>query len=329
MHEIEAATAQQGVAALQVLGYPDDPRRRNGARLDVAKLVSDLAPLADGRYDTVFTHSPYGEVHHHPHHQDVSYAVHQVFDKVLSVAWNQYPTAVHNLTPAEYELKQHVMGTVYWQEYAALATTYEIAAQERFARISRDAAEIFYWGIGNFGDHHEHLGLQYDDVWGFAGSPYENERHDTIVELLAGTYPGRILEVGAAEGHLTRPLSALGAVDCVEPAPVYAANLERSGFRVVKNPRSSDYDVVVLAAVLEYMRDPDEYLRGVKAQYVLTDTHPFFPTRRIAEALGSNYRVVDRRMVPPRWEHMRHGDHVESMRIYKIGAHIVLWHRST
>lgn len=326
--ELERAAARHGAGALHVLTHRDDPDPTSRTRLDVATLAADLAPFAGVGYDAVFTHSPAGEVHHHPHRQDVSYAAHQVFDGVFSVAWNQYPTLTHDLTPAEYELKQEVLGSVFWRRYGWLAFTHEIAAQERFTAVGRAASEIYYWSSANFGDHHEYLGSRYPDVWGFATSPYETERHETIAALVAATRPGRILDVGAAEGHLTRRLGGLATVDCVEPAATYAARLRRRGFRVVVEPRTADYDVVVLAAVLEYLPDPDAYLAGLAAPYVLTDTHPFLmPVSRVAAALGRRYRLCDRAFVAPRWEQLRHGDRVEPMRVYKIGAEIALWHR--
>src|SRR6266567_7296543 len=73
--------------------------------------------------------------------------------------------------------------------------------QLRLAR-PRAAVDIFYWGIANFGDHHQYLGSRYEDVWGFGTSPYETERQRLIARLAATTRPRRILEVGAAEGHL-------------------------------------------------------------------------------------------------------------------------------
>jgi LmbE family N-acetylglucosaminyl deacetylase len=323
--ELEAAAARQGVHGLYVLDHADDPRRVKGTRLDVARLGDELQQFAEHQYDAVFTHSPYGEVNHHPHHQDVSFAVHQVFDRVLSVAWNQYPTVTHDLTAAEYALKQQVMGTIYWQEYAALATTYEISAQERFAEVSRDASEILYWGVVNFGDRHETLGARYPDMWGFATSPYENERHETIERIAASTNPTRILEVGAAEGHLSRRLGRIAPIECVEPAKTYAARLAAQGLSVVPPGEARNCDLIVLAAVLEYMRDPVSYLQTLRAPRILTDTNPRFPFNRVSEGLTQNYTLVRREFIPPRWEPMRHGNTTETLAVYKIGAEIALW----
>lgn len=326
--EIEQAATAYGVVDLHVLDYPDDPRRRAGQRLDVARLTADLRRFATRGYDLVFTHSPYGEVNEHPHHQDVSYAAHQAFDRVYSVAWNQYPALVHELTPDEYKLKQHVMGTIYWHEYRPLATTYEISSHERFTQLSRAAVEIFYWGIANFGDHHQLLGGRYADVWGFATSPYETERHKAIAELAAVARPRHILEVGAAEGHLTRHLQRVAPVDCVETAPVYAARLADQGFVVLDAPGTGSYDLTVLAAVLEYMHDPDAYLANLACPYLITDTHPHFPFSRVEARLADRYELVDRRFTAPRWERQRHDQTVENLLVYKIGSDTALW-RST
>ena len=323
--EIEQAAAAQDVANLHILGYPDDPRRRSGRRLDIARLVADLQRFPASSYDAVFTHGPYGEVNQHPHHQDVSFAVHHVFDNVLSVAWNQYPSLVHELTPDEYQLKQHVIGTVYWREYGKLATTYEIASHERFARLSRAAVDIFYWGIANFGDHHQYLGSRYEDVWGFGTSPYETERHKLIARLAETVRPRRILEVGAAEGHLTRHLVQVAPVDCIETAPVYAARLAEHGFTVVAEPDTHTYDLIVLAAVLEYMPNAESYLAGLMSPYVITDTHPQFPLDRVEKHLADRYELVDCRFIAPRWERQRHGRTVEDFLVYKIGSDTALW----
>ncbi len=323
--EIEQAAAAQGVANLYILGYPDDPRRRGGHRLDIARLVADLQRFTVVGYDLVFTHSPYGEVNQHPHHQDVSFAAHQVFDDVLSVAWNQYPMLVHELTPEEYQLKQHVMGSVYWREYGQLASTYEICSHERFTRLSRAAVDIFYWGIANFGDHHQYLGSKYEDVWGFGASPYEAERHRLIARLAAAVRPRRILEVGAAEGHLTRHLVRVAPVDCLETASVYTARLAEQGFTVVDEPDTHAYDLIVLAAVLEYMPAPDAYLAGLMSSYVITDTHPSFPLDRVEKHLADRYELIDRRFVAPRWERQRHGETIEDLLVYKIGSDTTLW----
>lgn len=327
--EIERAAAVHGVTNLYILDYPDDPRRRDGERLDVDRLIADLRGHVETGYGAVFTHSPYGEVNQHPHHQDVSFAVHQVFPGAYSVAWNQYPDLTLELTPQEYQLKQWVMGTIYWREYRSLATTYEIGSHERFSRLSREAVDIFYWGVANFGDHHERLGLRYPDVWGFRTSPYEAERHAAVMALAAAAQPRRILEVGAAEGHLTNLLTQLAPVDCVETAPVYAERLKQQGLTVVDQPDVDMYDLVVLAAVLEYLANPDAYLAALNSPYVVTDTHPFFGFDRVHEQLVDRYELADRRFVAPRWERQRHGEMIEDLLVYKIGSDATLWRNIT
>jgi hypothetical protein len=138
--------------------------------------------------------------------------------------------------------------------------------------------------------------------------------------------PQRILEVGAAEGHLTRLLLRVAPVDCMETAaPVYVARLAQHGFIVVDNPDANTYDLIVLAAVLEYMPDPDAFLTGLMSPYVITDTHPFFPLERVEKHLADRYDLVDHSFVPPRWERQRHGETVEDLLVYKIGSESVLW----
>ena len=185
--------------------------------------------------------------------------------------------------------------------------------------------DIFYWGVANFGDHHQYLGSKYEDVWGFGTSRYEIERHRVIARLAASVQPRRILEVGAAEGHLTRHLLRVAPVDCVETAPVYAMRLAEQGFTVVDEPDTHAYDLIVLAAVLEYMPDPDSYLAGLMSPYVITDTHPHFPLDRVEKHLADRYELIDRRFVAPRWERQRHGETIEDLLVYKIGSDTALW----
>lgn len=275
----------------------------------------------------MFTHSPLGEVNNHPHHQDVSYAVHQVRPDAWSIAWNQLPTMRHELTTVEYALKQHVMGTVYWREYASLATTYQISAHEAYLQIGAPASEITYWGIANFGDHHEYLGSKYPDVWGFETSAYERERHGEIDRLARSVRQPSVLEIGAAEGHLARRLAQHAEVHCIEPAPTYSRRLRADGFKVVPDT-AGDYGLIVIAAVLEYMDDPAHYLSLLDPPFIITDTNPWFPTRLLEVGLA-RYKAIDRATVAPRWEVLTHGGVTEPMRTYRIGAEIILWEQSS
>jgi 2-polyprenyl-3-methyl-5-hydroxy-6-metoxy-1,4-benzoquinol methylase len=50
-----------------------------------------------------------------------------------------------------------------------------------------------------------------EDTWRLDSSEYEQTRLDTIISAIGDAPVNRILEVGCAEGHLTRRLAALGA----------------------------------------------------------------------------------------------------------------------
>lgn len=113
-------------------------------RLDVEKLVADLKSLASPK--RVYTHSIIGD-YGHPHHQDVSYAVHRAFHgvcPVLSVAHNCYPQEKYLLTPSQYKKKTQVLTGPYASEFNRFAHLLPCHCQEGFVKIGISEIENIY-----------------------------------------------------------------------------------------------------------------------------------------------------------------------------------------
>jgi hypothetical protein len=304
------------------LDYPDTE-----SRLDVDHLKKDLVQLDPSKYDVVFTHSLSGDTHNQIHHQDVSYAAHQVFSTVLSNAWNQHPTLVNLLTPEELAIKKYILGTFYYREYDLLSDAYEISAIEKFSKFSKEASEIFYYGIANFGDNHELLGSKYPDFWGFRNSPYEIERHQMIIKLVNKSEPKKILEFGSCEGILTERLNEIAPTTCVEKSKFYKTLLKKKSFDVVDNPNQSDYDLIITAAFLEYLDSPERFLRDIKSEKIIIDVIlESGLDNRIKDIMGQ-WNLVSDEIVRPRWEKMYWGNKKEELDVYRLGAHGYLYEK--
>lgn len=89
--------------------FPD----RFEERLNTERLIQKLQELPPPV--EVYTHSIIGD-YGHPHHQDVSYAVHKAFYKkvkVHSLAYNCEAKKVYQLTSAQHKLKSKIYSKVY------------------------------------------------------------------------------------------------------------------------------------------------------------------------------------------------------------------------
>lgn len=322
--EFREATKILGVKNATILGYKDKPRRR----LNIEKLEKDLLPIAKKAYKKVYTHSPFGETNLNIHHQDVCHVVHKLFDNVRCTAWNLYPTQTHQLTKEEHILKKYIMGTIYHKEYRSLKETYEISAVEKFTKISNEAAEIFYWAIARFGDRHEMLAKKYRDIWGYKNSPYEIERHAAIEKLIKYSKAKTVLEIGAHEGILTKKISWHSRVYCIEKSKTLASRLRSQGYVVLKKYKSSDFDLVLVASVLEYMKNPEELLRQIDSQFLLIEVIMSDKMLKIANSLEKKYKLIKRIVVLPRWEKMYHNNKKEKMEIYKLGSYVRLFKKA-
>lgn len=296
-------------------------------RLNLSMLENDLRKFARKNYKEIYTHNPYGETHNHQHHQDVSYVVHKVFKnkKVYSTAWNLSPDKVNVLEKDEYILKKNIMGTIYEKEYEILQDAYEISAVEKFVQLEFEEVDVYYWSCANFGDHHEYLS-KYRDFWGFTASPYEIERHDLILNMVNKIPCKMILEVGACEGVFTEKLFANYKVDCMEKCSKYRTILKEKGFRVLDNPSYSDYDLTILAQVLEYIPNQAKYLKKINSKFILIDIIPSQKKRGIIESvLLDKYNFIDEAYLAPRWEPMYINGKKKKLEIYRMGSNVLLF----
>jgi len=138
--QFEQATRELGVSHWQWLGLPDVYERR----LDLDALMDLLHNLRQPL--SVFTHGPLGE-YMHPHHQDVSYAVHEVWAAklpVFSVAYNCQPDRIYQLNAAEYARKCHILGSIYGSETIRFANFLPATFCEGFSRISVEEVRAIY-----------------------------------------------------------------------------------------------------------------------------------------------------------------------------------------
>jgi len=111
-----------------------------------------------------------------------------------------------------------------------------------------------------------------DDAWGYERRPFERERFDLIMDVMSDLSPERLLEVGCAEGHLTRRLSGhveeLVACDVVEEAlrraKEHCAGLANVRFLLAdirKTWPEGMFDAVLCSDVLYYFTKRE--VRGV------------------------------------------------------------------
>lgn len=331
--EFHQACDLLGIKRRIFLNYPDITFQSKSdfvdiARIDIESLKADLrAFVGDYQDATVYTHSPYGEVNEHPHHQDVSCAVYGVFPSVLSISWNLHPDKTYLLTKEEYTVKKHILGTIYAREYSKLKTTYPILPVESFVKLSPDSVDLFYWSIANFGDRHERLGERHQDMWGYRYSPYERERHQRIRQLAMRVKPKRILEIGAHEGCLSSLLREVAELSVTETSEPHRRRLLSGGFNLIDAPVFADFDLTVISNVLEYFSDPASFLREVNSRYLIVDVIQSEGMERIARSCTGRYELIAEEFVSPRWENMFH-DHVkEKLEVYRLGAHIFLYER--
>ncbi|WP_026363279.1 SAM-dependent methyltransferase [Methylopila sp. M107] len=128
-------------------------------------------------------------------------------------------------------------------------------------------------------DYFERMYAETPDPWGFETSAYEAEKYDHTIAALGGRRYVRALEIGCANGVLTRRLAA--QADSLLAIDASATALGRARQRCadvpsVKTelvtfphhpPTGAKYDLVVMSEVAYYWDDDDlaraaEWLRG-------------------------------------------------------------------
>jgi len=138
--QFRRACAKLGVEDFEWWGFPD----RYEQRLPVDTLALALASLETPT--EVFTHGILGE-YGHPHHQDVSVAVHRAFaqhPRVYSTAYNAYPELRISLSEREYALKTQILTRIYGSETSRFLNFLPATFQEGFLRVAPEEVEAIY-----------------------------------------------------------------------------------------------------------------------------------------------------------------------------------------
>jgi LmbE family N-acetylglucosaminyl deacetylase len=117
-------------------------------RLDIALLRDQLQHLCSqfGKPTRIFTHGIIGE-YGHPHHQDISYAVHQTFGaskNVYTCAYNASPDMRVELNASEFRRKSKIIMSIYGSESQRFINLIPCTASEGFLRVSKKELEAVY-----------------------------------------------------------------------------------------------------------------------------------------------------------------------------------------
>ncbi len=135
-----SACRELGVNETQWWGFAD----RYEQRLPIPELISRLQKLATPH--EIFTHGIVGE-YGHPHHQDVSYAVHQAFSghpNLYSVAYNAFPEIEVRLTQSNFSLKAKILTEIYGSETNRFLNVLPSTFVEGFLRLDMLEVEAVY-----------------------------------------------------------------------------------------------------------------------------------------------------------------------------------------
>ena len=129
-----------GVQHHHALGFTD----RYDQRLPIDEVVRELQKIPEPL--TIYTHNIVGE-YGHPHHQDVSYAVHQAFaghPNLYSVAYNCFPEMEVHLTQDEFELKTKILTEIYSSETKRFLNLIPSTFAEGYRRLDHEEVEAIY-----------------------------------------------------------------------------------------------------------------------------------------------------------------------------------------
>jgi LmbE family N-acetylglucosaminyl deacetylase len=113
-------------------------------RLPIDFMVDQLLALPTPK--AVYTHSIIGD-YGHPHHQDVSMAVHHAFYKkapVWSLAYNCAPDKTLVLTKKHFEKKTKILSEIYFSETQRFSHFLPAHFQENFAKLSYEEVKEIY-----------------------------------------------------------------------------------------------------------------------------------------------------------------------------------------
>lgn len=115
-------------------------------RLNLEELRERLRTEFAETPHSVYTHGIVGE-YGHPHHQDVSYAVHSVFrghPRLFAVAYNVLPEFEIRLSAEEFAKKGQILTKVYSSETSRFLNVLPATFTEGFLRLDPDEIEAIY-----------------------------------------------------------------------------------------------------------------------------------------------------------------------------------------
>jgi hypothetical protein len=138
-HDFEKACRTLNVANTSWLGLPDVFEKR----LPEEQIISRLPKV---NVTEVFTHSIIGE-YGHPHHQDVSYAVHHQFKDrcpVYSVAYNCSPEFKVVLNDDHWRIKCEILTSTYLNETKRFYNLLPVTFAEGFVQVAFDEVKSLY-----------------------------------------------------------------------------------------------------------------------------------------------------------------------------------------
>lgn len=137
--DLFTACKELRIRQVEMLNFQD----RYESRLDLASLVERIKQETPSE---IFTHGILGE-YGHPHHQDVSVAVHRAFPKgvpVWSVAYNCFAEKVVRIPQRPYQKKCEILSRIYYSETCRFARHLPCYNHEGFIRLELDEVERLY-----------------------------------------------------------------------------------------------------------------------------------------------------------------------------------------
>ncbi|MBY0451641.1 MAG: PIG-L family deacetylase, partial [Bdellovibrionaceae bacterium] len=141
--QFQAACKKLKVAQAIQLSFPDIYENR----LDINELVEQLQQFSEP-YE-VYTHGIVGE-YGHPHHQDISCAVHRFYGdrvKVWVPAYNCEADKTVKLDAAQYKLKSNIYAEIYKGETLRFANFLPNRTVDEYARLDLNEVEEVYASI--------------------------------------------------------------------------------------------------------------------------------------------------------------------------------------
>lgn len=138
--DFEAACKKLGAKKTLMLGFSDVYTQR----LDISALHKCFAELPAAK--AIYTHGPVGE-YGHPHHQDVSWAVHSYYQghkNIWGTAYNCYPDKTIILSSQHYLKKSFILSSIYGSETQRFQNILPCTSAEGFCQFQLKEVEALY-----------------------------------------------------------------------------------------------------------------------------------------------------------------------------------------